>query len=78
MIRARLSDGRFLLGFDAENIRRLQAGEGIVVDLSAHGGTDRIIIVYGNTLADIMDDLTQAFGTLPPAQPMPPKQDKPS
>jgi hypothetical protein len=70
MIRARLTDGTFLLGVDAENLRRLTAGQTLVVDLSGMGGHDTFIMLYGETMADIMAELeTLQGGPLPPAQP---------
>ena len=68
MIRARLSNGIFILGIDAENVRRLQAGKPIVVSLAELGGTDAVCIMYGETLQDIGRDLEAAVGApLPPA-----------
>jgi hypothetical protein len=70
MIRATLSDGRFLFGIDAENVRRLKAGSPIQVDLSTMGGQGVFILVYGDTLADIVRDLEEGTGQkLPVAMP---------
>jgi hypothetical protein len=70
MIRARLSNGSFLLGLDAENIRRLTSGKPILVDLFGMGGTDRFMITYGETLDDIKAELEAATGKpLPPSNP---------
>lgn len=74
MIKARLSDGRFILGLDAINVQRLQAGQPIACSLAQVGGTDDLIIMFGPTLQDIVDQLQQANGgPLPPAQPLPPE-----
>lgn len=62
MLKARLSNGVFILGLDAENIKRLQAGRPIMLSLSALGGTDDIAIMYGETLADIQAELEQVSG----------------
>lgn len=62
MIRARMSNGDFVLGIDAENVRRLKAGKPIVVDLREMGGEGRVLITYGETLADIVAELEQATG----------------
>ena len=62
MLRARLSNGLFILGLDAENIRRLMAGRPIVVSLAQLGGTDDVAIMYGDSLADIAKELEQASG----------------
>jgi hypothetical protein len=70
MLRARLSNGTFLFGIDAENLRRLTSGMPLHVDMKGMGGHDRFIIVYGDTLEDIQRDLEVASGKpLPPAQP---------
>jgi hypothetical protein len=57
MLRARLSNGLFILGMDAENVRRLKMGEPIVISLAELGGTDDICIMYGETLDDIKKEL---------------------
>jgi hypothetical protein len=57
MLRARLSNGVFVLGLDAENIRRLQAGQPILVSLAEMGGDDDVLIMAGETLNDIAADL---------------------
>lgn len=71
MLRARLSNGTFLFGLDAENVRRLQAGEPIMVDLRSLGGTDKFALMFGETLADIAAELERLTGQpLPPPQPL--------
>lgn len=62
MIRARLSNGAFILGLDAENIKRLTAGRPILVSLAELGGSDDVYIMYGNTLDDIANELREASG----------------
>lgn len=70
MLRARLSNGTFVLGLDAENIRRLTTGMPLFVDLFSLGGTDRFMITYGETMGDIQRELEEASGApLPPATP---------
>lgn len=74
MIKARLSDGRFILGLDATNVQRLQAGEPIACSLAQVGGTDDLIIMFRPTLQNIIDELQAANGrSLPPAQPLAPE-----
>ena len=69
MLRARTTDGTAILGLDAENVRRLQAGQPIQVNLEQMGGAQTVLIVYGQTVHDIARDLEQASGApLPPAQ----------
>jgi hypothetical protein len=62
MLRARTSDGLFILGLDAENIRRLMAGEPVLVSLAEMGGTDDVMIMAGETLDDIKRELETASG----------------
>lgn len=62
MLKARLSNGVFILGLDAENIKRLKEGRPIMVSLAALGGTDDIAIMYGETLSDIQAELESASG----------------
>jgi hypothetical protein len=72
MLRARTTDGTAILGLDAENVRRLQAGQPIQVNLEQMGGAHTVLIVYGQTVHDIARDLEQASGApLPPAQALP-------
>jgi hypothetical protein len=67
MIRARLSNGVFLLGIDSENVKRLKEGKPIVLSLAELGGTDDVMIVYGETLKDIVEALEAATGQPLPA-----------
>jgi hypothetical protein len=71
MLRARLSNGVFVLGLDAENIRRLQAGQPILVSLAELGGDDDVLIMAGETMDDIKRELETASGQkLPTAKPI--------
>jgi hypothetical protein len=71
MLRARFSNGVFCLGLDAENIRRLQQGQPILVSLAELGGTDDVLIMAGETLEDIAKELEKATGqALPNAKPI--------
>lgn len=63
MLRARASDGTFILGIDAENVKRLKEGKPIVVSLAELGGHDDVLIMYGETLQDIVRELEQASGS---------------
>jgi hypothetical protein len=63
MLRARLSNGVFILGIDAENVKRLKDGKPILVSLAELGGHDDVMIMYGDTLLDIQDELEQASGS---------------
>lgn len=70
MIRAKLTNGDLLFGVDAENIRRLtKQRKHIVIDLAQFGHDFRIMIMYGDTMADIQKELEAVNGPLPPAQP---------
>lgn len=62
MLRARTNNGIFILGLDEENVLRLKAGEPILVSLAELGGTDDVLIMYGNTLDDIRRELEAATG----------------
>lgn len=73
MLIARVSNGMFILGIDAENVRRLKAGQPILKALSMFGGTDDIAIVYGDTLDDVKNQLTKLYGSVPEPTPLPEK-----
>jgi hypothetical protein len=69
MLRARTSNGIFILGLDAENIKRLKAGHPILVSLAEMGGTDDVLIMAGETIDDIKKELESAQGSeLPEAK----------
>lgn len=68
MLRARASNGMFILGIDAENVRRLKSGKPILVSLAQLGGTDDVMIMYGETLDDIRLELEAASGAPLPAE----------
>jgi predicted ThiF/HesA family dinucleotide-utilizing enzyme len=65
MLRARMSNGVFILGLDAENIKRLKEGKPILISLAELGGTDDVLIMFGKTIEDIKQELVKAFGGLP-------------
>ena len=71
MIVAKTNNGIMILGIDAENVRRLKAGQPILKSLAQFGGTDDVLIVYGETLDDVQRQLERAMGPLPVAQPHP-------
>lgn len=71
MLIARRDDGLIILGLDAENVRRLKRGKPILKALAQFGGHDDVLIIYGDTLADIQRELEKAFGPLPPAKTTP-------
>lgn len=71
MIRARLSNGSYLMGLDAENIKRLTNGQPIEIDLTPLGGRDKVLLVYGETMQAILDELEEMTGQpMPVVQPM--------
>jgi hypothetical protein len=49
-----------LLGLSEGNLELLKAKKPIVVDMTELGGTGKIILMYGQTEADIMADLQKA------------------
>lgn len=61
MLRARLNNGVYILGLDSENIRRLKDDHPILISLAELGGTDDVLIVAGETLADIKSNLEKMF-----------------
>lgn len=71
MLIAKLSSGTILLGIDAENVKRLKAGQPILKSLAQFGGTDDVVIVYGDSLKDIQRELEKHFGPLPAASALP-------
>lgn len=68
MLRARIN-GIFILGIDRGNIERLLKGEPILVALAEMGGTDDVLIMAGETLKDIQNDLEKQIGKLPEPTP---------
>jgi hypothetical protein len=68
MLKARTNSGTFILGLDAENIARLKEGKPILVSLAEIGGTDDVLIMYGDTIDAIKQELEKSTGRpLPPA-----------
>lgn len=74
MLIARASNGMMILGIDAENVKRLKDGKPILKALSQFGGTDDVLIIYGDTLDDVQRELERALGPLPKPQPLPETQ----
>lgn len=72
MLKVRLSKAggghTFILGLDANNVRELQKGHPIPVHLKEIGGTDEVVIVYGNTLEAIATELEEWTGSKIPEQ----------
>jgi len=66
MLRARFSNGVFCLGLDAENIKRLQAGQPILVSLAELGGTDDVMIMAGETVQSMVEQLEKESGQKAP------------
>lgn len=72
MIRARTQDGTVILGITAENVTRLKDGRPILVDLLQLGGAERVVILYGETMTDLIRQLERDVGPLPTPQPLGP------
>ena len=70
MLKGRLNNGVFILGIDAENVRRLKDNKPILLSLAEIGGTDDILIMYGDTIEDIEKELELVTGK-PMPEPMP-------
>lgn len=54
MIKARLDNGVFVLGLTSRNVELLKEGRPILVELSALGGADRVMIILGADEEDCM------------------------
>lgn len=69
MIRALMTtkDGRpmLLLGIEAENVKRLKEGQPIHVNGREDDLPIDVVIMYGETLQDVLDDLVKAGVQLP-------------
>lgn len=61
MVIAGTSDNKFILGLDAEDLRKLQNDEMISINLSAVGGSD-VILTFGETEKDIKEHLEAQLG----------------
>ena len=71
MLRARI-DNTFIFGIDAENVKRLMSNRPILVSLAQLGGPDTdIVIMYGDTLDDVMKELEKRGYELPEPSPLP-------
>lgn len=55
----------FLLGLSAGNIKHLQNGRPMRIELEPLGGEGAVGIMYGETEADIMKEMRRVFGPLP-------------
>lgn len=68
MLKARMTSGAYLLGIDAENVKRLQDRKPIVLNLSELGGEDNdVIIMYGDDIPDLIKQIEDATGVkMPP------------
>ena len=60
MIKARTKSGLIILGLESENIRLLIDHHPMLVNLSEVGGTDRVLIMYGETKDDIVQEIMEA------------------
>lgn len=70
MITAKLSNGALVIGIEARNVEHLKAGHPFHLHGSQVGGFDgvtELLIVYGDTLKQVYDQLNEASGgQLPP------------
>jgi hypothetical protein len=57
MLYGRLSNGYGFIGVDQENIKRLTDGQPILMDLGKIENPKKVVIYYGETLDDILNDL---------------------
>lgn len=63
MLKARLTNGIFVLGIDANNIKRLMEKKPILVSLAELGGTDDVLIMAGESIEEMVRDLEEATGS---------------
>jgi len=61
MIRARATNGWFVLGFTAKDLAAMKDGP-LKVELAPHGGKDTVILVYGQDNEEIYETLRQISG----------------
>ena len=61
MLKAKITDGPYIFGLDAENIKRLTSGQPILIKMEEIGGVGEIMIIYGETLSDIKNELESAM-----------------
>jgi hypothetical protein len=68
MLKMRLTDKAgqpvFILGLSDKNLQKLRAGEPILVNLTALGGSDQVLLYAGQTEKSMIQDLQNA-GLLP-------------
>lgn len=69
MLKAKTTNGVYIFGLTAENVKRLKEGEPIVINLAELGKGDRAIILYGETHQDLLDTL-QASTDVPLPEPI--------
>jgi hypothetical protein len=63
MLKARVGN-LYILGIDEGNVERLKKGHPIVLSLAEIGGTDDVMIMYGDILEDVEDELEEFFGPI--------------
>jgi hypothetical protein len=69
MVILHMRDGRWVVGFDANNLRLMQAGKPMVIDFAKYGGEGMLYLMYGDTVEAITADLQRLTGgRLPPIE----------
>jgi len=70
MIKAKLSNGALVLGIEERNVEHLKAGHPLHLlaeEVGGFAGVTQLLIVYGETLKKVYDELNDACGgQLPP------------
>lgn len=71
IFRGKTDDGKFIIGLDDTEIKRLQDGESIPLDLERIDGIDTVTLMYGPTMAALTRKLEQLHGGPLPVKPWP-------
>lgn len=58
-----------ILGVDAENIKRLQEGQPMLIDMTKFGEFNKLAVFYGEKTQDIKNDIEKMTGLKLPDMP---------
>lgn len=74
MYRAKLSDGSFIIGLDAEEVEKIKETGALQIDLRLMEGNDLVTIMYADTYSELEAKLIGIFGGPLPMNPWPEAQ----